>query len=66
MLPKMFAWLNKNHKNTDMSFTEILNLVGEHNSFTDSFHDFIDSTRVLHLVEQKHENTGWKSNEFSI
>ena len=51
MLLKLFVWFSKDHENTDMSSTEILNLVGKHSTFIDSCHDFTDGATTFHLVK---------------
>jgi hypothetical protein len=48
---KFFVQFNKDQENTGMSSTEILNLVGKHNSFTNSCHDFMDGATIFYLVK---------------
>ena len=48
---KFFVRFNKDHENTDMSSTEISNLVGKRSSFTDSCRDFTDGATIFHLVK---------------
>jgi hypothetical protein len=48
---KSFVRFNKDHENTDMSSTEISNLVGKRSSFTDSCREFLDGATTFHLVK---------------
>jgi hypothetical protein len=48
---KFFVRFNKNHGNTDVSSTDISNLIGKCCIFTDSCRDFIDGATIFHFTD---------------
>ena len=46
---KTSIWLNKNHKNTDISSPKIS--IGKLSSFTDLYRDFTDFATIFHSVK---------------
>jgi len=50
-LLKFFVWFSKDREKTDMSSTEISNLIGKRSSFTESCCDFTDGATIFYLVK---------------